>query len=41
VTTGQPELRDSGRLDLAGSRSVSIWCNRFSVSFGAAELTPV
>jgi hypothetical protein len=28
-------------LDLAGFRSVSIWCNRFNVSFGAAELTPV
>jgi hypothetical protein len=28
-------------LDLAGLRSVSIWCNRFNVSFGAAELTPV
>jgi hypothetical protein len=28
-------------LDLTGLRSVSIWCNRFNVSFGAAELTPV
>jgi hypothetical protein len=28
-------------LDLSGFRSVSIWCNRFNVSFGAAELTPV
>jgi hypothetical protein len=28
-------------LDLVGFRSVSIWCNRFNVSFGAAELTPV
>ena len=28
-------------LDPAGFRSVSIWCNRFNVSFGAAELTPV
>jgi hypothetical protein len=27
-------------LDLAGFRSVSIWCDRFNVSFGAAELTP-
>jgi hypothetical protein len=27
-------------LDLAGLRSESIWCNRFNVSFGAAELTP-
>jgi hypothetical protein len=27
-------------LDLTGFRSVSIWCNRFNVSFGAAELTP-
>jgi hypothetical protein len=26
--------------DLAGYRSVSIWCKRFSVSFGAAELDP-
>jgi hypothetical protein len=30
-----------GNLDLAGFRSVSIWCNRFNVSFGAAQLTPV
>lgn len=28
-------------VDLAGFRSVSIWCNRFNVSFGAAELTAV
>ena len=28
-------------VDLAGFRSVSIWCKRFSVSFGAAALTPV
>jgi hypothetical protein len=28
-------------LDLAGYRSVSIWCDRFNVSFGAAPLTPV
>ncbi|HEU4948529.1 MAG TPA: DM13 domain-containing protein, partial [Kribbella sp.] len=28
-------------VDLAGFRSVSIWCNRFNVSFGAAPLTPV
>jgi hypothetical protein len=27
-------------LDLTGYRSVSIWCDRFNVSFGAAELTP-
>jgi hypothetical protein len=27
--------------DLTGYRSVTIWCIRFSVSFGAAELTPV
>ncbi len=27
------------RLDLAKYRSVTIWCKRFSVSFGAAELT--
>ncbi|MGH3662063.1 MAG: DM13 domain-containing protein [Micromonosporaceae bacterium] len=27
------------RLDLADYRSVSIWCKRFQVSFGAAELT--
>jgi hypothetical protein len=26
-------------LDLAKARSVTIWCKRFSVSFGAAELT--
>ena len=25
--------------DLAGYRSVTIWCRRFTVSFGAAELT--
>jgi hypothetical protein len=28
-------------LDLAEFRSVSIWCNRFNVSFGAAELNAV
>jgi hypothetical protein len=28
-------------LDLAGFRSVSIWCNRFNVSFGAAALNAV
>jgi hypothetical protein len=33
------ELPDD--LDLSDYRSVSIWCERFSVSFGAAELTPV
>ncbi|WP_405805211.1 DM13 domain-containing protein [Streptomyces sp. NBC_00210] len=27
-------------LDLAGYTSVSIWCGRFDVSFGAAELAP-
>jgi hypothetical protein len=27
-------------LDLTGFSSVSIWCNRFNVSFGAAELAP-
>jgi hypothetical protein len=27
--------------DLAGLRSVSLWCKRFSVSFGAAELRAV
>ncbi|WP_328667327.1 DM13 domain-containing protein [Streptomyces sp. NBC_00322] len=27
-------------LDLAGYTSVSIWCDRFDVSFGAAELAP-
>ncbi len=27
--------------DLTGYRSVTIWCIRFSVSFGAAELLPV
>jgi hypothetical protein len=26
--------------DLTGIRSVSIWCKRFSVSFGAADLNP-
>jgi hypothetical protein len=26
--------------DLAGLTSVTIWCKRFAVSFGAAELTP-
>jgi hypothetical protein len=28
------------RVDLADYQSVSIWCERFSVSFGAAALTP-
>jgi hypothetical protein len=28
-------------VELDGFRSVSIWCNRFNVSFGAAELTKV
>jgi hypothetical protein len=27
-------------VDLASLTSVTIWCDRFSVSFGAAELTP-
>ncbi|MBX7435104.1 DM13 domain-containing protein [Mycobacterium sp. Y57] len=27
--------------DIDGLTSVSIWCDRFNVSFGAAELTPV
>src|SRR5207248_5845146 len=27
-------------LDLAKYRAVSIWCNRFSVNFGAADLRP-
>jgi hypothetical protein len=27
--------------DLSGLRSVTIWCDRFDVSFGAAELVPV
>lgn len=27
-------------VDLKGLNSVSIWCDRFDVSFGAAELTP-
>ena len=27
--------------ELTGLRSVSIWCDRFDVSFGAAELVPV
>ncbi|GAA1644953.1 DM13 domain-containing protein [Actinoplanes couchii] len=31
---------DTG-VDPAAFRSVSIWCKRFAVSFGAAELTPV
>lgn len=26
--------------DLTGLHSVSIWCDRFDVSFGAAELVP-
>lgn len=26
--------------DISGLTSVSIWCDRFNVSFGAAELTP-
>lgn len=28
-------------VDIAGLTSISIWCDRFSVSFGAAELVPV
>lgn len=28
-------------VDIAGLNSVSVWCDRFDVSFGAAELTPV
>ena len=28
------------RVDLAKYRSVDIWCRRFHVSFGAAELKP-
>ena len=28
-------------VDLTDARSVSIWCRRFSVSFGAADLRPV
>jgi electron transfer DM13 len=28
-------------VDLSGLRSVTIWCDRFDVSFGAAEFTPV
>jgi len=28
-----------GDIDLAGLRSVTVWCKRFSVSFGAADLT--
>ena len=28
-------------VDLAQLRSVSIWCDRFNVSFGAAALAPV
>ena len=28
-------------IDIAGLNSVSIWCDRFDVSFGAATLTPV
>jgi len=27
--------------DVSGLNSVSIWCDRFNVSFGAAELSPV
>ncbi len=30
-----------GDADLSEFTSVTIWCDRFSVSFGAAELTPV
>ncbi len=29
-----------GGVDVDGLNSVSIWCDRFDVSFGAAELTP-
>lgn len=29
------------KLDLSTIKSVSIWCDRFDVSFGAAQLTPV
>jgi hypothetical protein len=29
------------RADLSKLTSISIWCDRFDVSFGAAELVPV
>lgn len=30
-----------GDADIAGVRSVMLWCNRFGVSFGAAQLRPL
>ena len=38
---GNQNYKIPDSVDLADFSSVSIWCARFSVSFGAAELTPV
>ena len=38
---GDQVYRVAAGVDPAAFRSVSIWCKRFAVSFGAAELTPV
>jgi hypothetical protein len=38
---GDQVYRLAAGVDPAAFRSVSIWCKRFAVSFGAAELTPV
>ncbi|MFY1616260.1 DM13 domain-containing protein [Micromonospora sp. WMMD736] len=38
---GDQVYRLAARVDPAAFRSVSIWCKRFAVSFGAAELAPV
>jgi hypothetical protein len=37
---GDQVYRLAAGVDPAAFRSVSIWCKRFAVSFGAAELTP-
>ena len=38
---GNQLYRIPARADLARLTSVSIWCDRFDVSFGAAQLVPV
>lgn len=38
---GDQSYRISPDVDLTGLTSVSVWCKRFSVSFGAAPLAPV
>ncbi len=38
---GNANYRVPAGVDVTGLNSVSIWCDRFDVSFGAAALTPV